>query len=45
MSGHVQSKRVQPNHEQRKINVKQIVFTILALVIIFVWVASLIVKP
>ncbi len=45
MSGHVQSKRVQPTHEQRKMRLQQVVFTILAAVIIFSWIASLLIKP
>ncbi|MDR3577684.1 MAG: hypothetical protein P4L50_27780 [Anaerolineaceae bacterium] len=45
MSGHVQTKRVQPTHEQRKVRMQQIVFAILAGVIIFSWIASLLIKP
>jgi len=45
MSGHVQSKRAQPTREQRKVRLQQIVFAILAGVIIFSWIASLLIKP
>jgi hypothetical protein len=45
MSGHVQTKRAQPTHEQRKMRVQQIVFTVLAAILIFSMFASLLIKP
>ena len=45
MPDHNSSKRVQPTREQRKIHTQQIIFAILAAVIIFSWVASLLIKP
>jgi hypothetical protein len=45
MSGHVQTKRAQPTHEQRKMRIQQIVFTVLAAILIFSMFASLLIKP
>ena len=45
MPGHAQPKRTQPNREQRKLRMQQIVFAILAGVLIFSWIASLLIRP